>query len=200
MRTTLVCGITGLLLAAGATAAGAPAAGEDSPSGLPELTPEQLESYQFERDPDEPEAVVEPLSKGQAFILKTQRQETLDLIARDLGIMHFEADLSDLATLQRIYDRKILRKDQIREWQGVGILFGDILVERFSGLHWVSYEDELGASKALQWRDTRNFVFPITVFSKRVQFGEAIDVRAIYDAIAADIERFADYERRVRGS
>lgn len=191
----LVSGLLGMLMATSTSAAE-----EASPSGVPELTPEQLERYQFEQDPNEPEAVVEPLSKGQAFIMKTQRQETLDLIARELGIMHFDAGLTDLATLQRVYDRKILRNDHIREWQGIGILFGDILVNQFSGLHWVSYEDELGASKALQWRNTRNFVFPITVFSKRIQFGEAIDVRAIYEQIAADIEDFVNYERRVRAS
>ena len=58
------------------------------------------------------------------------------------------------------------------------------------GLHWVSYEDELGSSKALRWRKTDNFIFPVTVFSKRIQFKEKIDVAAIYEDIETEVQRF----------
>ena len=61
----------------------------------------------------------------------------------------------------------------------VGIVFGDILVNEF-GLHWVSYEDDIGTSKALRWRETENYVFPVTLFSKRVGFNEKIDVVSVF--------------------
>jgi hypothetical protein len=73
--------------------------------------------------------------------------------------------------------------------QALGVVFGDLLVKEF-GLQWVSYEDELGASKALRWRTTDNFIFPVTVFSKRVQFGERIKVAEIYSALEAEVVRF----------
>lgn len=166
-------------------------AAEDSPSGLPELTPEELERYEF--DIEETPATVTDLSLGQRYVLSTQRREINDLIAQRLGILSLKGDTTDLEVLQDLVDRGAIRDNDVREWQGLGIVFGDILVNEF-GLHWVSYEDDLGTSKALRWRDTENFVFPVTLFSKRRQFNEKVDVLAVYDKIAADIERFKAYE------
>lgn len=162
----------------------------------PPLSPEDLENYQFETRDTSSGPIIEALSVGQKYLLDKQRREIKDLIARKLGILSLEGDKSDLSVLQALYDRRAIRDDQLMEWQAAGVMFGDILVEEF-GLHWISYEDELGASKALQWQDTRNFVFPITVFSKRLGFGEKLDVEAIYQKIKADIEAFKDYEQRL---
>lgn len=168
----------------------------------PPLSPEDLENYQFndrfENQDTSPAPEIEPLSVGQKYLLDKQRREVRDLIARKLGILSLQGDKSDLKVLQALYDRGGLEDDQLLEWQTAGVMFGDILVNEF-GLHWVSYEDELGASKALQFRDTRNFVFPITVFSKRLGFGEKIDVEAIYQKIKADVEAFKAYEQRLSG-
>ena len=67
------------------------------------------------------------------------------------------------------------------------------------GLSWISYEDEAGISKALRWRDTDNFVFPITFFSKRIQFGETIDVKLLYDEISKEIKQFKQASGLVAG-
>ena len=170
-------------------------AAEDVP--VQTLTEEELESFEFSEQEDENPPEIEELSVGQRYILSTQRREIKELIARELGIMSLRGDASDLPTIQRLYDRKVLREDDVREWQAVGVLFGDILVEEYD-FEWVSYEDDLGVSKALRWRDTNNFVFPVTVFSKRIQFGQDIDAEAIYDKIKGDIERFIAYEQRRR--
>ena len=160
-------------------------------SGLRELTPDELEQYEFEVE-DTP-ATVSDLSLGQRYALSTQRREIEDLVARRLGVLKLKGDKSDLKVLQDLVDRKAIRSTDIREWQGVGIVFGDILVTEF-GLHWVSYEDDIGTSKALRWRETQNFVFPVTMFSKRVQFNEKIDVLAVYSKLEEDIERFKAFE------
>ncbi len=160
-------------------------------SGLPELTPEELERYEFEIE--ETPATVADLSLGQRYALNTQRREITDLIARRLGILKLKEDKSDLKVLQDLVDRKAIRSTDVREWQGLGIVFGDILVTEF-GLHWVSYEDDIGSSKALRWRKTDNFVFPVTLFSKRVQFDEKIDVMAVYEKLETDIVKFKAYE------
>lgn len=188
-----------IFILAASFAVGVIAADDSRP---PPLSPEDLENYQFENrleDQDtSPAPEIEPLSVGQKYLLDKQRREIKDLIARKLGILSLQGDKSDLKVLQALYDRGGLRDDQLPEWQAAGVMFGDILVKEF-GLHWVSYEDELGASKALQFRDTRNFVFPITVFSKRLGFGEKLDVEAIYQKIKADIEAFKAYEQRLSG-
>lgn len=160
-------------------------------SGLRELTPEELERYEFEID--ETPATVTDLSLGQRYVLSTQRREIEDLIARRLGILKLKADKSDLKVLQDLVDRKAIRSSDVREWQGLGIVFGDILVSEF-GLHWVSYEDDIGTSKALRWRETENYVFPVTLFSKRIGFNEKVDVVAVFDKLEADIARFKAYE------
>jgi hypothetical protein len=166
----------------------------------PVLEPEQLENFQFSNREQESEAIVEELSRGQVFLLNSQRQEIKDLIGQKLGVMVVRGDTSDLRTLQALYDRRVLKDDQAKEWQAAGILFGDILVRKY-GLKWVSYEDDLGTSKALQWRNSTNFVFPVTVFSRRLQFGDKLDVRAVFDKVSSEIEQFiADEQRLGRGS
>lgn len=172
-----------------AVIAGARGASEIPPD-VPVLTPEELENYEFPEQNEEP-PVVEDLSVGQRFILDAQRREMKDLIARRLGVMELEGNENDLPILQQLIDRDVLEDDQVKEWQALGVIFGDILVEELN-LHWVSYEDERGVSKALQWRDTMNFVFPVTAFSRRVQFNQEIDVREIYEKIRRDVAKFRE--------
>lgn len=188
--------MSGYLLLVLAGAVQATAAEEAEAERLPVVTPGQLDNFQFRTNSQAPEARIEELSVSQRHIMNVQRREARDLFARELGILHFDGRRSDLGTLQRLVDRQVLGDDKQREWQSVGVLFGDILV-REMGLHWVSYEDERGISKALQWRKTKNFVFPVTVFSKRAQYGEDIEVQVIYEAISADIEAFIARETRL---
>ena len=155
------------------------------------MTAEELESYEF--DVEDTPATVKELSLGQRYSLNTQRKEIIDLIARRLGILKLKGDQSDLKVLQDLVDRKAIRRDDVRGLQGLGIVFGDVLVNEF-GLDWVSYEDDIGISKALRWKKTENYVFPVTMFSKRVQFKEDINMRGVFDEIGAEIERFIAYE------
>ncbi|MDE0990325.1 MAG: hypothetical protein OSA83_13970, partial [Pseudomonadales bacterium] len=69
-------------------------------SGLRELTSEELERYEF--DVEEVPATVKELSLGQRYSLDTQRRETMDLIARRLGVLNLKGDKSDLKVLQNL--------------------------------------------------------------------------------------------------
>ena len=160
-----------------------------------QITPEELENYEFEIE-ETPFEVSSP-SIGQRYIFDRSRRTVRDLLARTIGSTRLTEDESDLGRLQVLIDRRVIRKADVETWQALGVVFGDVLVGAH-GLKWVMYEDELGASKALQWRDTANFVFPVTVFSKRVQFNESIDVASIYASISADIEAFKEAANRPR--
>lgn len=160
-------------------------------SGLRELTSEELERYEF--DVEEVPATVKELSLGQRYSLDTQRRETMDLIARRLGVLNLKGDKSDLKVLQNLVDRKAIGRDDVRGLQSLGIVFGDVLVSEY-GLSWVSYEDDVGTSKALRWKKTENYVFPVTLFSKRVQFKENINMTGVFEEIGAEVERFIAYE------
>lgn len=173
----------------GGNANGAPAPGE----GVRELTLEELEYYEFEVKASN--VKVTDLSVGQQYVLSTQRTEVNDLIARKLGVLSFKGDQRDLPVLQKLVDQKLIKSRDVRLWQGLGIVFGDLLVKEFE-LHWISYEDNRGISKSLRWRETENYVFPVTLFSKRVQFNEKIDLQAVFDKLSGEIERFKAFERK----
>ena len=153
------------------------------------LSPEELKRYQFRHAPEKTQVIVRELNVGQQFILSSERREFNKLLYRRLGIREVFGDKRDLSILQQVIDRKVLTSDQVREWQSMGIIFGDILVVEH-GLHWVSYEDDLGISKALRWRHTDNYVFPVTMFSKRVQYKEQVNANKIYEKISADVMKF----------
>ena len=160
--------------------------------GLETLTPEELANYSFDIEEDTP--LVSDLSIGQRYVLDKYRRDLKDLIARRLGILSLKGDKRDLPTLQAVIDKELIRSDEVREWQTLGVMFGDILVEEM-GLHWVSYEDDLGVSKALRWQQSENYVFPVTMFSKRVQFRETINIQALYDKLNTDVQQFREYEK-----
>ena len=147
-------------------------AGQIAEAEVLTLTPEELANYTFETEQEDP-AVVTALNVGQQYILSSQRQLVMDLLARRLGILSLSQSETDLKALQSLVDQKSIAKSDIRSWQAIGVIFGDILVKQHR-LKWVFYEDEDGSSKALQWKETANFVFPITLFSRRVQFKQDI--------------------------
>ncbi len=155
------------------------------------LTPEELSRYQF--DETETPYTVSELNIGQQYILDRHRTSAEDLMARHLGFSQFAGELVDLERLQILIDRSVLKFSDVSGWQALGVVFGDVLV-RQHGLRWVVYEDELGSSKALQWGKTNNFVFPVTVFSKRIQFKEEIDVESLYGDLSNTIETFKAYQ------
>ena len=161
-------------------------------SGLRDLTVEELQNYEF--DLEEAPATVKELSLGQQYSLDSQRRAMMDLIARRLGILTLKGDSSDLRVLQKMIDRGIVRKQDVRGLQGLGILFGDLLANKY-GLTWVSYEDDIGLSKALRWKKTENYVFPVSLFSKRAHFKEEIKMGIVFEDLSADIEAFIAYEK-----
>lgn len=169
----------------------------DEKPGLRVITPEQLPNFTFENQIRHPAPVIEELSLSQQFILGSQRQEIEDLIAGKLGIPGLKGTLDDLKTIQRLVDKDLIPLTDIKHWQSLGIVFGDLLAEELD-LHWVSYKDELGESKALQWKKTMNFVFPVTVFSKRNQFGKPVDVQEIFLKIKKEVEGFRVSENRLQ--
>lgn len=163
------------------------------------LTEKELQTYQFSNPAKITQVTVKELNVGQQFTLDKDRREFTNLLHRQLGIRQLSGDRSDLKSIQQVIDKKILTADQVREWQSVGVVFGDILSKEF-GLSWISYEDEMGVSKALRWRSTENYVFPITLFSKRIRFKQKIDVYEVYDKLHGEINVFKQLPAPVAGA
>ncbi len=107
------------------------------------------------------------------------RTELDDLARRHFGRQFNGNTDTDLALLQSLLDSALVRADQKPELQGMGIILGDRLAEDL-GMHWVVYEDKLGRSRALRYRDSDNYLFPVTMISRRREAGSDTSVRAIY--------------------
>jgi hypothetical protein len=166
---------------------------ESALQGPPVMAPEDLENYHFDKQRETKAPTVKDLNLGQKFILDSNRQNIKDLMTRRLGIVTIKQDLGDLKQIQEVVDRKIIKNGDVEQWQALGVVFGDVLVAELD-LNWVSYEDELGSSKALRWKKTENYVFPVTMLSKRVQYKEKVDVFALFEQIKLDIAAMERYE------
>lgn len=166
---------------------------QNNSSGIPVpvLTPEELSNYSFPDARDAPPPKVEPLTIGQQFILDAQRSDIKDLITRKVGVLYLKGNRQDIPALQRLVDGSHIADGDVKNWQSLGIVFGDMLAEELD-LHWVNFEDELGQSRGLQYRNTANFVFPITMFSRRKQFRQPIDVSDMFEKVAAEVGGYAD--------
>ncbi|MEQ8803369.1 MAG: DUF3806 domain-containing protein, partial [Haliea sp.] len=46
--------------------------------------------------------------------------------------------------------------------------------------HWVIYEDKQGRNRALRYRETDNYLFPMTMISRRQEVANRTPVREIY--------------------
>lgn len=108
-----------------------------------------------------------------------QREIMADLAERHLG-RRFSGDRDqDLELLQSLLDRRLVHPDQTRELQAMGVIMGDLLAADL-GMHWVIYEDRVGRSRALRYRESANYLFPMTMISRRREADNHTPVTVIY--------------------
>ena len=121
-----------------------------------------------------------------------QRELLADLLARNYGARFSGQKDRDLRLLQKLLDDQLVRNNQTRELQAMGVIMGDLLAAEL-GLHWVIYQDRLGRSRALRYRETDSYLFPITMISRRREVDNYSRVSDIYqkavDAISPDIPK-----------
>jgi len=126
------------------------------------------------------------LSNVDRQYMTQQRTMLQDLAASRLG-RHFNGDRNnDLALLQALLDKRLVRPQQTRELQAMGVIMGDLLATDLD-MHWVIYEDRLGRSRALRYRDSDDYLFPITMISRRREADNLKPVAEIYQKAYAII-------------
>jgi hypothetical protein len=128
------------------------------------------------RDDAEP---VGELGKFDLRVLEAQRERAAELA---LSHAHFSltGTLRDLDTLQTLIDRGVLEASDRFDLQSLGVALGDLMVNEL-GLEWVVVQDDLGRSRGLRIPRTEDFIFPVTMISKRVERGVEVDVRALFE-------------------
>lgn len=119
----------------------------------------------------------------------TQQRDLLqDLAALELGRKFSGEKGNDLQILQLLLDKRLVKPDQTRELQAMGVVMGDLLAADL-GMHWVIYEDAQGRSRALRYKESDEYLFPVTMISRRQEAGSDTPVVEIYqkayDTIAA---------------
>ncbi|MCB1699875.1 MAG: DUF3806 domain-containing protein [Pseudomonadales bacterium] len=108
-----------------------------------------------------------------------QRALLQDLATSRLGRSFTGTRANDLEILQLLLDRGLVRPDQTRELQAMGVIMGDLLAAELN-MHWVIYEDAQGRSRALRYKETDEYLFPITMISRRREVGNQTPVIDIY--------------------
>lgn len=110
----------------------------------------------------------------------SHQRATIDDLARRHTGRGFTGDKDrDIDLIQRLLDRGLVGPDQTAELQALGMILGDLLAEQLD-MHWVVYEDKLGRSRALRYRDTDNYLFPMTMVSRRHEAGNQTPVKDTY--------------------
>ncbi|MDX9873788.1 MAG: DUF3806 domain-containing protein [Spongiibacteraceae bacterium] len=107
-------------------------------------------------------------------------KQRVDDIARTRIGQQLRGDASDLELLQRLLDERLIPADDTETLQGMGVVLGEQL-QRDLGLSWTIYIDRLGRSRALEIPGTNEFLFPVTMISRRVEAGAEANVQEIYD-------------------
>lgn len=144
---------------------------------------------------------VEALSGVDRRRLEEQRNLVDELARRHVGTpLSAGHSLEDLRVLQELLDEEILDPDQTYELQALGVALGDVLAEQY-GLEWVVVNDEIGRSRALRYGEGEDFVFPVTMISKRVEAKLQVRVRELYEKSGRSVDEFsqrAGHGRRIR--
>jgi hypothetical protein len=116
-----------------------------------------------------------------------QRELIADLAALELGRRFNGNPDNDLQILQLLLDRRLVLPDQTRELQAMGIILGDLLAADL-GMDWVVYEDPQGRSRALRYQQSDEYLFPVTMISRRREVGNQTPVAVIYQKARDIIE------------
>lgn len=135
----------------------------------------------------EPPRIGELTMLDQQF-MERQRGRIEELSSRHLGRGFQGSSDNDLNLLQRLLDQRLVRNDQKTELQAMGVILGDLLAREL-GMHWVLYEDDIGRSRALRYRDTDLYLFPMTMISRRREAGDLTPVADIYNRAVQEIRR-----------
>ncbi len=128
------------------------------------------------------------LTAEDAERLDTQRARITQYL-RDEDRSKYATAAGKLGLIRALLEAGVFAADDTWELQCLGIVLGDAFVQDL-GVEWVMVEDEHGRDPALALPGTSVHLFPLTMISKRIERGEVVDVFQLFNAVAADVDRF----------
>lgn len=131
------------------------------------------------------EQKIEELSAEDAERVEKQRGWVRDHYTPE-SVHKYETLDGKLRLLEIILKNKWIEPTETWKLQSLGITFGDALVQKM-GVTWVAVEDEYGRDPALRDPGSSVVMFPSTTISKRVERGETVDVRDLFERFCQSI-------------
>ena len=130
--------------------------------------------------------------------IEASNESDIDRIARQLIHANEVAEqatrrslsgaVADLDLIQAVLDAKVIGAEATYSLQALGIAFGKVFVENNEFYDWWMVEDEYGRDPAIRFKETTLLVFPQTMISKRVEDGQHVAVREMYESLRDQLE------------
>lgn len=95
-----------------------------------------------------------------------------------------------LSLIEAILKNGWVEQSETWKLQALGIAFGDALAQKLM-LDWVTVDDEYGCDPALNWPGTSLYSYPLTTISKRIEQGEYVNVRELFDIACSQLTDMA---------
>ena len=125
------------------------------------------------------DVLIEPLTAIDRQFMADQRMR-VEQLANRLGRGLTGVADRDLNTLQRILDERLVPAEDTLTLQALGVVLGDLLGDRLD-MDWVVYRDNKGRSRALRYRQTEVYLFPVTMISRRQEGGSERRLKPLFD-------------------
>jgi Domain of unknown function (DUF3806) len=130
--------------------------------------------------------IVEAMNAEETARVEAQRSWVRDHFAPGAR-SGYETIEGKLTLLETILSSDWIDATETLKLQCLGVAFGDAMAQRL-GLHWATVEDEYGRDPALKRDGTSLLALPLTSISKRIERGETVDVRALFESACSAIE------------
>ena len=121
------------------------------------------------------------LTSNDYRLIRKRSSGILDISEDELSDFH-ESDKTP-KTIQRILNEKKYRESNTTELQSLGIAFGDYIQHKYPNFQWSIVHDQFGRDFCLNYEKTAIDIFPQTMISKRVEYGEEFDVEELLSGI-----------------
>ena len=95
-----------------------------------------------------------------------------------------------LRVISAVIDNKWVEASETWKLQSLGVAFGDAIAQSLL-MDWVVIDDEYGRSPVLNWPGTSLLCSPMTMIAKRIEDGETVDVRLLFEQTCERLKTLA---------
>lgn len=157
-------------------------------SGCIQARTPHAEMVTTQLDPKTVKITIRPLSKKSGQDLAAARQ-WFEVQARAVNGRTKTAE-DKVSTIDAIIRAKSFSRSDWLYWQYLGVILGDAIAQK-TGFRWVDIEGVYGETAGLtkEGAESDVTIFPIEMLWKRVQRGETVDARFLFDALVPYVNK-----------